>query len=134
MKTAPPEIHAADVPILLAAAQDSSQEPEGDVLERARAFSEPLLAGRTLDTGEDAWAHAREVAGILAGLGASPALQAAALLVYAGESLQQPESVRRLETDLPVRWSIARWRRTLWGLALDRCSFWPTCGACGEHR
>ena len=91
MKTAPPESRAADVPILLAAAQDFSQEPEADTLERARAFSEPLLAGRTLDTGEDAWAHAREVAGILAGLGASPALQAAALLVYAGESLQQPE-------------------------------------------
>ncbi|MEN9418283.1 MAG: hypothetical protein RI988_1903, partial [Pseudomonadota bacterium] len=91
MRTAPPDSRVADVPILLAASQDASTEPGPDTLERAQAFCEPLLAGRVLDTGEDAWMHATGVVRILDGLGASPALQAAAMLVYAGESLQHPE-------------------------------------------
>ena len=62
-------------------------------LERARAFAEPLLQGRTLDTGEDAYAHAQGVAAILAKLGAARELQAAAYLVYAGDWLSRPEEV-----------------------------------------
>ena len=62
-------------------------------LARARAFSEPLLEGRALDTGENALAHAEGVAAILAGIGASPAMQAAAYLVYAGDNLNKPEEV-----------------------------------------
>ncbi|MBQ0930935.1 bifunctional (p)ppGpp synthetase/guanosine-3',5'-bis(diphosphate) 3'-pyrophosphohydrolase [Ideonella sp. 4Y16] len=62
-------------------------------LERARAFAEPLLAGRELDTGEDAYAHAQGVAGILRDIGGAPSLQAAAYLVYAGDYLQRPEEV-----------------------------------------
>jgi GTP pyrophosphokinase len=62
-------------------------------LDRARAFAEPLLAGRLLDTGEEAFSHAQGVAGILADLGGPPALQAAAYLVYAGDFLQRPEEV-----------------------------------------
>ena len=62
-------------------------------LERARAFAEPLLAGRELDTGEDAFAHAQGVAGILRDIGGAPSLQAAAYLVYAGDYLQRPEEV-----------------------------------------
>jgi GTP pyrophosphokinase len=62
-------------------------------LVRARAFAEPLLVGRTLDTGEDAWTHAEGVARILADLGATPAMQAAAFLVYAGDGLQRPTEV-----------------------------------------
>jgi GTP pyrophosphokinase len=62
-------------------------------LARARAFSEPLLEGRVLDTGENALVHAEGVAAILAGIGASPAMQAAAYLVYAGDNLNQPEEV-----------------------------------------
>jgi len=60
---------------------------------RARAFAQPLLVGRTLETGEQAWPHAEGVAQILADLGATPAMQAAAFLVYAGDGLQRPIEV-----------------------------------------
>jgi GTP pyrophosphokinase len=69
-------------------ADDSRQ-----ALERARAFAEPLLSGRLLDTGEEAMEHATGVARVLADIGGSPALQAAAYLVYAGDYLQKPEEV-----------------------------------------
>lgn len=62
-------------------------------LERARAFAGPLLSGRPLATGEDAFQHAAGVAELLRGIGAAPALQAAAYLVYAGDFLQRPEEV-----------------------------------------
>ncbi|MBN8511057.1 MAG: HD domain-containing protein, partial [Burkholderiales bacterium] len=62
-------------------------------LPRARAFAEPLLAGRQLDTGEDALAHADGVAAILQGIGAAPSMRAAVYLVYAGDHLQRPEEV-----------------------------------------
>jgi GTP pyrophosphokinase len=64
-----------------------------DQLERARAFAEPLLEGRQLDTGEDALTHAQGVATILAALGAAREMQAAAYLVYAGDFLNRPEEV-----------------------------------------
>lgn len=62
-------------------------------LARARAFSEPLLDGQRLETGEDALVHADGVAAILHGIGASPAMRAAAYLVYAGDYLNKPEEV-----------------------------------------
>ena len=62
-------------------------------LARARAFSEPLLDGQLLDTGEDALVHADGVAAILQGIGASPAMRAAAYLVYAADYLNKPEEV-----------------------------------------
>jgi GTP pyrophosphokinase len=62
-------------------------------LVRARAFAEPLLIDRKLDSGEEAWSHAEGVAQILADLGATPAMQAAAYLVYAGDGLQRPIEV-----------------------------------------
>ena len=62
---------------------------------RARAFSEPLLAGQSLDTGEEALAHADAVAAILQGIGAAPSMRAAAYLVYAGDYLNKPEEVVR---------------------------------------
>ncbi|WP_374431288.1 RelA/SpoT family protein [Ideonella dechloratans] len=62
-------------------------------LNRAMAFAEPLLAGRVMDSGEDAYAHAQGVAGILASIGGGPSLQAAAFLVYAADFLQRPEDV-----------------------------------------
>jgi GTP pyrophosphokinase len=62
-------------------------------LARARAFSEPLLEGQLLDTGEDALAHADAVAVILQGIGASPSMRAASYLVYAGDYLNKPEEV-----------------------------------------
>jgi GTP pyrophosphokinase len=64
-----------------------------NALERARAFAEPLLRGRALDTGEDAFDHAEGVAAVLKAIGGAPALQAAAYLVYAGDFLQRPEEV-----------------------------------------
>ena len=63
------------------------------LLVRARAFSEPLLDGELLETGEDALAHADAVGAILQGIGASPAMRAAAYLVYAGDYLNKPEEV-----------------------------------------
>lgn len=78
----------------------ADEGPEGQTadhgaaaLVRARAFAEPLLAGHALDTGEDALGHADGVAAVLRSIGAAPAMQAAAYLVYAGDWLQRPEAV-----------------------------------------
>ena len=77
-------------------AQDTAKDAAQDVqLLRARAFSEPLLAGQSLDTGEEALAHADAVAAILQGIGAAPSMRAAAYLVYAGDYLNKPEDVVR---------------------------------------
>ncbi|MBT9596778.1 MAG: bifunctional (p)ppGpp synthetase/guanosine-3',5'-bis(diphosphate) 3'-pyrophosphohydrolase [Vitreoscilla sp.] len=76
---------------IVALADDASAG--ASALERATAFAEPLLKGRVLDTGEDAFAHAQGVAGVLASIGGAPGLQAAAYLVYAGDYLQRPEEV-----------------------------------------
>src|ERR1700761_9142771 len=99
---APAILRVADADMALAAFEPhaGSEAGGGDAdalgavaLARARAFSEPLLVGRKLDTGEDAWAHAEGVANTLAALGATPAMQAAAYLVYAGDGLQRPIEV-----------------------------------------
>ncbi len=72
----------------------SGGEPaEADPVQRARAFAEPLLTGQTLDTGEDALAHADGTAAVLRQIGGGPPLCAAAYLVYAGDYLQRPEEV-----------------------------------------
>ena len=68
-------------------------DAEHNALQRARAFAEPLLNGRLLDTGEDALGHADGVADILQAIGAGPGMRAAAYLVYAGDFLQKPEEV-----------------------------------------
>ncbi len=73
----------------------ASDDAVADPVARARAFAEPLLAGQSLDTGEDALAHADGVAAVLRGIGAAPSLCAAAYLVYAGDYLQRPEEVVR---------------------------------------
>jgi GTP pyrophosphokinase len=94
MKTTP--VAPAETPavVRIAGAGGATDGPEGaDALARARAFAEPLLAGQVLDTGEDALAHADGVASVLAGIGAAPALRAAAYLVYAGDYLQRPDEV-----------------------------------------
>ena len=74
-------------------ADDAPADQGAAALVRARAFAEPLLAGHRLDTGEDALAHADGVAAVLHNIGAAPAMQAAAYLVYAGDWLQRPEEV-----------------------------------------
>jgi GTP pyrophosphokinase len=76
------------------AADDLARDAEqGRALERARAFSEPLLASETLDTGENTFQHAQAMADILRSIGGSEAMQAASYLVYACEHLNKPEDV-----------------------------------------
>ncbi len=90
MKTGAPA-QRPDAAAIVMLADD--EHADSAALQRARAFAEPLLAGRQLDTGEDALGHADGVADILAGIGAGPAMRAAAYLVYAGDFLQRPEEV-----------------------------------------
>ncbi|HSW03307.1 RelA/SpoT family protein [Aquabacterium sp.] len=75
------------------AGADAAEDHGQAALLRARAFAEPLLAGQMLDTGEEALPHADGVSAILQGIGAAPAMRAAAYLVYAGDYLQRPEEM-----------------------------------------
>ena len=90
MKTTGAAVAAAPIVRL---ADGTPADQGAAALVRARAFAEPLLAGHRLDTGEDALAHADGVAAVLQAIGAAPAMQAAAYLVYAGDWLQRPEEV-----------------------------------------
>ncbi len=80
------------VPVLIAATANSLPVQAG-ALARARAFAEPLIAGETLDTGENTLAHADAVAAILGSIGGSEAMQAASYLVYACDHLNKPQEV-----------------------------------------
>ena len=95
-RSAPAQAQSAAPIVRLSDAAQADDAPTdrgaADLL-RARAFAEPLLAGHPLDTGEDALAHADGVAAVLHSIGAAPAMQAAAYLVYAGDWLQRPEEV-----------------------------------------
>ena len=88
-------VHLASSPAGGTAEPASELEAQAQAQERARAFAEPLLAGQLLDTGEDALVHADGTAAVLRSIGASPALCAAAYLVYAGDYLQRPEEMVR---------------------------------------
>ena len=83
---------AEALPQLIAATSATLPE-QVNALARARAFAEPLMACESLDSGENALAHADAVASILKGIGGSEAMQAAAYLVYACEHLNKPEEV-----------------------------------------
>jgi GTP pyrophosphokinase len=88
------ELHAASADagaILAVTASGLPDEPQ--VLARARAFAQPLITGRLLETGESTLAHADAVAAILQALGGSQAMQAASYLVYACEHLNKPGEV-----------------------------------------
>ena len=63
------------------------------VVARARAFAEPLIATELLDTAENTLAHADAVAAILNTIGGSEAMQAASYLVYACDHLNKPQEV-----------------------------------------
>ena len=97
MKTGPSAVPHGAAPIVRllgegpAAAVDAAAA-EAEVT-KARAFTEPLVAGRSLPTGEGVLAHGDGVAAILASIGAAPALQAAAYLVHAADQLGQPDDV-----------------------------------------
>ncbi len=83
----------AAAPIVQLAGADVAGAADLAAPERARAFAEPLIGSRQLDTGENILAHADGVAALLRAIGAAPALSAAAYLVYAGDYLQRPEEV-----------------------------------------
>ncbi|HEY1394232.1 MAG TPA: bifunctional (p)ppGpp synthetase/guanosine-3',5'-bis(diphosphate) 3'-pyrophosphohydrolase [Methylibium sp.] len=96
MKTGLQETAAQAAPIVqLAGEAQAEQAPAAEeaLLAKAAAFSQPLLAGQRLDTGEDALAHADGVAAILRGIGAAPSMRAAAYLVYAADFLNKPEEM-----------------------------------------
>lgn len=76
-----------------AAVTPADEADAGAVLQRARAFAEPLLRPQVLDTGENAWDHAEGIAAILAGIGAAASMRAAAYLVYAADYLHRPDEV-----------------------------------------
>jgi GTP pyrophosphokinase len=93
MKSLPHDSAAnAQRPQLIAATEHSLPE-QAQALVRARAFAEPLIAGETLDTGENTLAHADAVAAILKTIGGSEAMQAVAYLVYACDHLTKPQEV-----------------------------------------
>ena len=93
MKTAASASGADAAPIVMLSAQHDDRNQEQAQLARARAFAEPLLQGRLLDTGEDVLDHAQGVAAILELVGAAPSMRAAAYLVYAADYLSRPEEV-----------------------------------------
>jgi len=64
-----------------------------NMLARARAFAQPLIADELLDTGENTLAHADAVASIVARMGGSEAMQAASYLVYSCQHLNKPMEV-----------------------------------------
>ena len=90
--TSHPQSGAAPVlpPVLHATAAVAAGS---DVLQRARAFAQPLIDGETLDTGENVWQHADAAAAVLAEIGGSEDMQAATYLVYACPHLNKPEEV-----------------------------------------
>ena len=81
----------AHLPPVLQATSDVP--PSVDVLQRARAFAQPLIDSELLDTAENVWAHAQASAAILADIGGSVDMQAATYLVYACPHLNKPEEV-----------------------------------------
>jgi GTP pyrophosphokinase len=88
---APSRAPMASASIVRATADSQPGQP--DALARARVFAEPLIAGETLDTGENILAHADAVAAILKAIGGSEAMQAATYLVYACPHLNKPQEV-----------------------------------------
>jgi len=73
---------------------DSDARPgDRDPVGRAREFAAPLLAGRTLATGEGVLAHAEGSARVLEEIGAAPELRAAVFLVHAADQLGKPDEV-----------------------------------------
>ncbi len=77
--------------VVAATAQSLPAQP--DARARARAFAEPLISGETLDSGENALAHADGMAAILRAIGGSEAMQAASYLVYTCAYLNRPQEV-----------------------------------------
>jgi len=77
--------------IVRATSSGAPEPPEAP--SRARAFAEPLISGETLETGENALAHADATAHILKSMGGSATMQAATYLAYCCTHLNRPEEV-----------------------------------------
>lgn len=92
-RAATPGEVAATPASAIVAATAAGLPHQAHALARARAFAEPLLESEQLDTGENTLAHADAVARILADIGGSEAMQAAAYLVYACQHLNRPQEV-----------------------------------------
>ncbi len=80
------------LPHLIAATSQTLPE-QVNALARARSFAEPLIAGETMETGENTLAHADAVAAILKTIGGSETMQAAIYLVHASVHLNRPQEV-----------------------------------------
>ncbi|CAN5888998.1 bifunctional (p)ppGpp synthetase/guanosine-3',5'-bis(diphosphate) 3'-pyrophosphohydrolase [soil metagenome] len=91
MSVSMPEHLVVDYPLSAATADRAPVIDQ--MLERARAFAQPLIADETLDTGENTLAHADAVAKIVAHMGGSEAMQAASYLVYSCQHLNRPQEV-----------------------------------------
>ncbi len=98
-EAAAPIVRLLDAPDEAGAASDGPgasaipREIDADAVARARAFAAPLLAGRTLPTGEGVLDHADGAAAILDEIGAAPELRAAVYLVHAADQLGKPDEV-----------------------------------------
>ncbi|VTU27676.1 GTP pyrophosphokinase [Variovorax sp. PBL-E5] len=89
--TGAPDPMVVDYPLSAATAERSPVME--NMLARARAFAEPLIADEMLDTGENTLSHADAVATIVARMGGSEAMQAASYLVYSCQHLNRPQEV-----------------------------------------
>ncbi len=93
MKTLAPQAPDPTTVSELVTAAEQSLPRQADALARARTFAEPLIAGESLESGENVLAHADAVAAILKQMGGSEAMQAASYLVYACQHLNKPREV-----------------------------------------
>ena len=93
MKLASSPVPVGAAPIVLLSEEGRPAAVDVEVVDRARAFSQPLLQGQLLESGEGSLAHADAVADILRGIGAGPSLRAAAYLCYSADYLNKPEEV-----------------------------------------
>ena len=81
------EVNSVTIPVV------RSEVNAAMALERAKNFAQPFLANATLETGENAWSHAKAVSQILQDIGGSDAMQAASYLVYTCSHLNKPLEV-----------------------------------------
>ncbi len=84
-------LYAPHVPPVMRATAEATESTE--IVTKARAFAEPLIASESLDTGENILAHADAMVAILADMGGSIAMQVASYLVYACPHLNKPQEV-----------------------------------------
>lgn len=82
-----------DTPVSRVVAATDDNGMAAGIRAQARAFAAPLLVDRAPNSGENLLAHADAVADILAGIGSSETVQAAAYLGYATAGLSKPEIV-----------------------------------------